>query len=583
MIPKEKIEEVKERSSIVGVISEYMPLTKRGINHVGLCPFHSEKTPSFTVNEAKKIFYCFGCNTTGNAITFVMKKEGLPFPEALRLIARKYGIPVPEERSAAADSREPLYQALKLAVEYFSGELKAPEGRPGKEYLVKRGFDGEIASRFHIGYAPESWDGLVLFLRKRGVAMEAAEKAGLVVRRKDSPGYYDRFRGRLIFPITDSKGRVTGFGGRALDDSALPKYLNSPESPVFRKGETLYGFYQARQSISRENSAIVVEGYFDLLALHKYGFTNSVATMGTALTPEQIRTIKGYTSSVYALFDSDQAGKNAAIRSLGLFLDEEVTCRAILLSEGKDPDEFLASLGPEAMREAIARAQPLMEFFLKELKLKFDLLTPEGKRRYLDGAMPYLSRVRNIAEKGHYAGVAASVLGLPPEVIFSELKMPVGQRRAAKERPSRAREAGANLAEFTILKVILKFPALLDEKVEEAIEAFKDPDLKRIGLVAAGFLKEGKTLDAGALIEALGDERLSGVAAGILFKEDDGFVEAPERMLEDSLKRVLNKGKLKESTREMFSPERIQMLEDMGIPDVASDIKKRTAKTSSEK
>ncbi|MBI5468112.1 MAG: DNA primase [Deltaproteobacteria bacterium] len=579
MIPKEKIEEVKERSSIVGVISEYMPLTKRGINHVGLCPFHSEKTPSFTVNEAKKIFYCFGCNTTGNAITFVMKKEGLPFPEALRSIARKYGIPVPEERSAAADSREPLYQALKLAVEYFSREIKAPEGRPGKEYLVKRGFDGEIASRFHIGYAPESWDGLALFLRKRGVAMEAAEKAGLVIRKKDSSGYYDRFRGRLIFPITDSRGRVTGFGGRALDDSALPKYLNSPESPVFKKGETLYGFYQARQSISRENSAIVVEGYFDLLALHRYGFTNSVATMGTALTPEQIRTIKGHTSSVYALFDSDQAGKNAAIRSLGLFLDEEVTCRAILLSEGKDPDEFLASLGPGAMREAIARAQPLMEFFLKELKLKFDLTTPEGKRRYLDGAMQYLSKVRNVAEKGHYAGVAASALGLPPEVVFSELKMPVGERRAgAGERPSRAREAGANLAEFTILKVILKFPALLDEKVEEAIEAFKDPDLKRIGVAAAGTLKGGKALDAGALIEGLGDERLSGVAAGIIFKEDDGFIEAPERMLEDSLKRVLNKGKLKESTREM-----IQMLEDMGISDVASDIKKRTAKTSSEK
>lgn len=577
MIPKEKIEEVKERSSIVQVVSEYIPLTKRGVNHVGLCPFHSEKTPSFTVNEAKKIFYCFGCNTTGNAITFVMKKEGLAFPEAVRLLARKCGVSLPEDKSTAQDSREPLYQALKLAVEYFSREIKSPEGRPGKEYLVKRGFDGEIASRFHIGYAPESWDGLALFLRKRGVAMEAAEKAGLVVRRKDSPGYYDRFRGRLIFPITDSRGRVTGFGGRALDDSALPKYLNSPESPVFRKGETLYGFYQARQSISKENSVIVVEGYFDLLALHRYGFTNSVATMGTALTSEQIRAIKGYTSSVYALFDSDQAGKNAAIRSLALFLDSDVTCRAVLLSEGKDPDEFLASSGPEAMRVAIAKAPPLMEFFLKELKFKHDLAAPEGKRGYLDGAMPYLSKVKNIAEKGHYAAVAATVVGLPPEAVFSELKIPVGDIKEARRPAPGARHLGAGRAEFTILKVVLKFPALLDEKVEEAIEAFKDQDLKRIGIAAARLLKGGKTLDAGALIEGLGDERLSGVAAGILFKEDDGFIEAPERMLEDSLKRVLNKGRLKESTREM-----IQRLEEMGISDIASDIKKRIAKTSSE-
>jgi len=406
--------------------------------------------------------------------------------------------------------------------------------------------------------------------------MDTAEKAGLGVRRKDSSGWYDRFRGRLIFPITDTRGRVIGFGGRALDDSALPKYLNSPESQVFKKGETLYGFYQAKQSISTENSAIVVEGYFDLLAMHKHGFTNSVATMGTALTPGHIRAIKGYTSSIYALFDSDQAGKNAAIRSLGLFLDEDVTCRAVLLSEGKDPDDFLSTSGPDAMRAAISKAPPLMEFFLSELKLKSDLTTPEGKRRYLDGALPYLEKVKNIAEKGHYAAVAAGPLGLPPEAVFSELKMPVSTKAAAST-PVRARQTGGSLAERTILKVILKFPALLDEKVEEAMQAFKDPDIKRIGAVALRLIKGGKAFDAGALIEGLEDAKLGAVAAAILFKEDDGFVEAPERMLEDSLRSVLNKGKLKESTLEM-----IQRLEELGRSDIASDIKKRVAKTSSE-
>lgn len=578
MIPKEKIEEVKERASIVQVISEYLPLAKRGINHVGLCPFHSEKTPSFTVNEAKKIFYCFGCNSTGNVITFLMKKEGLSFPEAVRSVAKRYGVQLPDEKKATPDSREPIFQALKLSVEYFSRELKGPEGRAGKEYLVKRGFDGEIASRFHLGYAPEKWDGLALFLKQRGISMETAEKAGLVLKRKDSSGYYDRFRGRLIFPITDSKGRVIGFGGRSLDDKSLPKYLNSPESPVFRKGDTLYGFYQAKQSISKEGSAIVVEGYFDLLALHKYGFTNSVATMGTALTTDHIRAIKGYASTVYALFDADQAGKNAAIRGLELFLNEEVTCRAVLLSQGKDPDEFLKASGPEAMREAITKAEPLMEFFLKELKQRFDLKTPEGKRKYLDSALPYLSKVRNIAEKGHYASFAAGVLGLPPEAVFSELKMPGAKRPEDAARPAKDKGAAVPLAELTVLKVILKFPALLDEKVKEAIEAFKDPDLKKIALAAVAFVKDGKELDAESLIEGLGDTELRGLAASILFREDDGFLEAPERMLEDSLARVLNKGKIKETTREM-----IKKLEDMGISDVASEIRKRTAKTSPEK
>ena len=319
-IPKEKIEEVRERASIVQVINEYVPLTKRGHNHVGLCPFHSEKTPSFTVNEEKKIFYCFGCNATGNVITFLMKKDGLAFPEAVRALASRYGIAINESKREAPDDREQIYAALKAASAYFTGVLRASAGDPAKEYLKARGMTGELAKRFHIGYATDKWDGLFNFLKKNGIGAEAACKAGLLVKKDKGPGYYDRFRNRVIFPITDVRGRIIGFGGRALDEKSLPKYLNSPESPVFKKGETLFGLYQAKEAVSKEGYVLVVEGYFDLVALHTHGFLNSVATMGTALTTDHIRTLKGYTSSIYALFDSDEAGKEGrAARPQSLF------------------------------------------------------------------------------------------------------------------------------------------------------------------------------------------------------------------------------------------------------------------------
>lgn len=572
MIPKEKIEEVKDRASIVQVISEYVPLTKRGANHIGLCPFHSEKTPSFTVSEEKKIFHCFGCNATGNVITFVMKKDGLEFPEAVRSIARRCGITIEEEKKGATDFRDSLYKALKISVEYFEHGLKGPEGKSAAEYLKKRGFEGEMVSRFHLGFAPERWEGLAGYLKRKGVSMDVAEKAGLVVKKEN--GHYDRFRGRLIFPITDSKGRVVGFGGRELDGKG-PKYLNSPESPVFKKGETLYGFFQAKQNISKAGAAIVVEGYFDLLALHKYGFTNSVATMGTALTPEHLRALKGYAGAVYVLFDADQAGKNAAIRGLTLFLNEEITCRAVTLSQGKDPDEFLAMNGAEAMKKAIEAAPPLMEFYLKELQKKVDLSTPEGKRKYLNGALDYLLKVKNVAERGHYAGIVASTLGIPPESVYEALKIPEKPAQQGSARKDVLDARNSRLKELTILKVILKHPELYDDKVESAIGAFTDPALKKIGSVASQFLKQGRSLDASAIMEEMGEGDIKASVAELFLKEDDGFVEDPRRMLEDSLKRVLSRGKIKDTTMEM-----IKRLEDTGRSEVASLIKKRIEKGS---
>ncbi len=572
-IPKDKIEEVRERASIVQVVSDYVPLAKRGANHIGLCPFHSEKTPSFTVSEEKKIFYCFGCNATGNVITFLMKKEGLAFPDAVRSLAARYGITITESaRSGAPDKREAVYNALKTAAEYFTAELRASEGARAREYLKARGLTGELAKSFAIGFAPDGWDGLTVHLRRKGVDPEAARSAGLIVKRDKSSGYYDRFRGRVVFPITDMRGRVTGFGGRAMDDKVQPKYLNSPESPVFRKGETLFGLSQAREAIQKEGSVIVVEGYFDLVALVKHGFNNSVATMGTALTPEHVRLLKGYTASIYCLFDADEAGKKAALRGLGLFLNEDVACRAVLLDKGKDPDEFLRLSGPEALREAVREAPTLMEFYLRSLRDGTDIKTPEGKKKYFREALAYLSRIKDVAELGHYASIVASTLGIGVDAVYGEIKGRPGAGGA--ERTKGFRSPAAPKPELIILRVLLKHPALYGPEVDEAIERFTDPGLKEAGRIITGLCREGSALSGGGLLDSVEDDAVKARLAELLLREDDGFVEEPEKMLSDGLKVLLNKGGIKPSTME-FAEWSIRLLEETGKSELARDMKKR--------
>ncbi len=566
-IPKEKIDEVRERANIVQVISEYLPLTKRGQNHLGLCPFHSEKTPSFTVSETKGIYYCFGCNATGNVITFLMKRDGMSFPDAVRSLARRYGITIPEVQRTGPDPRDIIYQALRASMEYFLRELKGPGGDEAREYIKRRGFEGEIAQRFNLGYAPDLWDGLSGFLRKKGVAPDAALSSGVVIKKEK--GFYDRFRGRVIFPITDVRGRIVGFGGRSINGKD-PKYLNSPESQVFKKGETLYGFYQAKQQMASAG-AIFVEGYFDLLALHKHGFTSAVATMGTALTKEHLRLVKAYTNTVYALFDADAAGRNASIRALDIAIDEEMDLRAVTLKGGKDPDEFLVKFGAEAMKEAVAKAEPLMEFFLKDLCGRLDLKTPAGKRKYLDSVVPMLSRIRNVAERGHYAAYVAAVLHIPQESVYEALKIPQGTAEKSGRGTMEAVDPkGARLSELTVLKVMARHPELFSESVSVALESFSDPVLKKAGSIIAGSISQAKPLDAASLMDEAIDEPTRALIAGLLIKDDDGFIEDPARMLDDSLKRLMNKGNIKETTRRM-----IERLEEMGRTEVASDIRKR--------
>ena len=568
MIPKEKIEEVKDRAGIVDIISEYLPLKKRGQNYIGLCPFHSEKTPSFTVSADKKIFHCFGCGESGSVITFIMKKEGIDFLDAVRTLAKRCGVTISDAKKDEPDARGLLFRALKVSAEYFSREFRGGAGKAALLYLKKRGFDDpEVINRFGLGFAPERWEGLTNYMRNRSLPLETGEKAGVIIKKEK--GYYDRFRGRLIFPIMDLKGRVIGFGGRTLG-SGEPKYLNSPETPVFKKGEALYGLHQAKQHIMSEGSVIVVEGYFDLLAMHNNGFKNSVATMGTALTAAHLRVLKGLAPLVYVLFDSDDAGRKAAIRSLDLFISEEMPCRAIILRNAKDPDELILKEGREAMKAAVSKAEPLMEFYLNEVRKKVDISTPEGKSRYLDDAMAYISRIRNVAERDHYAAFVAATLGIPAGSVYEALKNRQKKGPAGKALKGAVNHGSSNLTELTILKVILEFPELYDEMVEAAISAFNDPALRDAGRAVVQALRAGSAINAGALIEAANGEEAKSRIAGLLFTDDNGFIEAPEKMLEDSLKRLFGKSRIKAATEEM-----IKKLEDSGRGEIARDMKKR--------
>ena len=579
MIPKDTIEEIRERASIVEVVSRYVELRKRGANYTGLCPFHTEKTASFTVNEDKKLFHCFGCQATGSVFDFLMKHDGLDFPEAARSLARSFGVTIVEEkggRGAQSKGPSPVDVANKTALDFFVGELKEGGGEKARSYLKERGYGIEVADDFRLGYAPDGWDGLLKYLKSKGVETAAAEKAGLIVK-KDKGGYYDRFRDRLIFPITDVRGKVIAFGGRAFGD-AQPKYLNSPESAVFKKGEVLYGLYKARPAISKEGYVIVVEGYFDLIALHAAGFINVVATMGTALTGAHVERVKNYARSggVYTLFDGDAAGRKATLRGLDLFLLQDVKARVITLADGVDPDDFIKEAGPDGMKKAVKDAVPLFGFYLSELRGVHDLKTADGKGDFLNDAIAHLIKIKNVAVMGHWAGEVARLLSINVKSVYGALEAVAGGRGSKESKPAEAVKGrikkGTRKAEATLLTVLLKKPELLTEEAKHALTCFDDPFFKK---VAELVIDAGPSLNPSALLDSATDDEVKGWIGEALMKGDKGFVEEAEKMAEDCIKKVLTAGKPKEATMRV-----IEKLREGGY-DVDDEIKGKPGTDSS--
>ncbi|CUS98680.1 DNA primase [Candidatus Kryptobacter tengchongensis] len=434
-IPEDKIEEIRIAVDIVDYINQFVPLRKVGKNYVGLCPFHTEKTPSFTVSPDKQLYHCFGCGAGGNVFNFVMQYEKVSFFEAVKKIAEYVGVelPKPERKERWVETEfEELYEANQFAKEFFIRNLmKTTEGKKAIEYLYKRGINDATIRNFELGYSPEQWDALVQYAIKQNFSLESLEKAGVVARREDGT-YYDRFRGRVIFPIFSITGRTIAFGGRRLkDDENVPKYINSPETKVYTKGKVLYGLYQGKEAIRRKGYAILVEGYMDCISLFQAGIENVVASGGTALTEEQVRLISNYTNTIYFLYDADSAGAKAMMRGIDLMLAQGLDVYIVKLPEGEDPDSFIKKNPISEFNKLIENAVNFVEFkALTYQQLgKFD--DPNVKVKAIRSLVESISKIPDELKRNVFIREISSKYKIPERLLANEVESII--LRARKE------------------------------------------------------------------------------------------------------------------------------------------------------
>ncbi|MBP8696139.1 MAG: DNA primase [Syntrophobacterales bacterium] len=509
-IPEDRIEEIRNRVNIVDLVSEYVTLKKAGRNYLGLCPFHKEKTPSFTVNAEKQIYHCFGCGEGGNAFSFLMKISNLTFPEAVRHLAGKSGVALPSreftpEEKSHRDLREILIRANRLAAAYYEKTLRSAAGARGREYLEKRGIRPDVVETFRLGYAPEGWRGLRDHLQREKISLKHAEQAGLLVARGDGDGY-DRFRGRLMFPIEDINGSVVAFGGRIIGDGE-PKYLNSPESAVYVKGRNLYGLSRAKHAIRKDETLIIVEGYFDLLALWNAGLSNVVATLGTALTREQVDLIRRYTGSVAVTFDTDAGGKAALERSMSLFLERGLKAKAVVLPEGKDPDEFVSRHGRDAFLEEIRRARALVDYYIDEVIGTGRSL--DERRDAWKAALPFMAGIADPVERGQFMQRVAERLGVDEGLVRREVSRLEAAQRQPESPPARRTTGPVDPVELNLVRMMIENPArVLEIDRENLLACFTSGPLKSLGESIVESHRKGQPARLAELIERVGDREV---------------------------------------------------------------------------
>ena len=447
--PREIIDEVRMQNDIVEVISQYVPLKQKGSSYFGLCPFHNEKTASFSVNSEKQFYYCFGCGAAGNVFSFLMEMENLDFPEAMKKLAERAHITLPEpEKSAqviaAEQTKQRLFDIHTAAGRYFYDCLQEKQGEQARAYLAKRQMDPRMARKFGIGYSPDSYDALFKHLKEKGFTLSDILKSGLVLENKDGKGYHDRFRGRLMFPIFDVQGRVVGFGGRILAKGE-PKYLNSPETILFSKSRNLYGLNFAKAAKKRE--LILVEGYMDMLSIYQAGFKNVVASLGTAFNNDHARTLKRFADDVILLYDSEEAGTNAALRAIPVLVKNGFRVKVTQVPDGKDPDEFIKSKGAAEFSKLLINAVHYISFEIACIQRKYNLKNPEHRVRFATEAAETLAKLDSEIERNVYLGEVSRVTGVEEEAIRSEIRKLMRKEDEAFRKEAEKRQQ--NLKNYT--------------------------------------------------------------------------------------------------------------------------------------
>ncbi|MGB9293391.1 MAG: DNA primase [Desulfobaccales bacterium] len=544
-IPEDKLLEIKDAARIEEVVGQYVQLTQKGKNLLGLCPFHADTSPSFTVAPEKGIFHCFGCGAGGNVFSFLMQHQRLSFPEAVQELARRYGIPLTVKELGPEGSRETrkrtlAYEINQVAAGFYEATLKSAAGRPGREYLAKRELTAEVIQTFHLGYAPDEWDSLRRHLQSRGLSLEVAQEAGLLAPRSGG-GFYDRFRNRIIFPICDRQSRVLAFGGRIIGQGE-PKDLNSPETQLYHKGRTLYGLPQAAEALRQTGVALVVEGYLDLISLQTRGIANVLATLGTALTREQVRLLKNLAPKVVLVYDGDAAGIKAMQRAFPLFAQESVPVRALALPPGQDPDDYARSRGVEIFKTAWEEAQPWFTFLLEGL-ISSHGLEVEGRVRILEELRPFFQAIADPVEQDLWLKTAAQRLGVDERVLKQSLAS-FATITASRLSP---RAAVAISLERGLLRWVLGHPlAVALNDLEQWAPEFEDGELQEVMLLIIECYREHGKLDHGLLVQRVERENLRQLICALTFTEEEECGLSPD-LLADHWRRDLQVRRLKKA------------------------------------
>jgi DNA primase len=548
MYSEDVIRRVRDSINVYDLISGYVALKKTGKNWLGLCPFHSEKTPSFNVNTEKQIFHCFGCGVGGDVFKFVELQEGLNFPEAIKTLAARSGITLPQDTrdlrqdKRSEDEKKTLLKIVAEATEFFKKELAGPAGSTAREYLRKRGVSDAIIREFALGYVRPEWDGLLKHLKHLNYTPSQMERAGLVVKRSEGEGYYDRFRGRIIFPIRDMTGQVIAFGGRVMDDS-LPKYLNSSETALYSKSNVLYGLDMAKDHGRKQGYFIIVEGYLDAIACHQYGIRNAVATLGTALTDGHLRLMRRFADKLVLIFDPDPAGVKASLRGFDLFVSSSMKVNVVSLPGGDDPDTFLQKQGQEAFAARLRESSKFMDFVIEQVVKSSPSRSIDEKRDKAEEMLSYISRLPSGIERDHYLKKTAEILDLDETVLRQEMPKqtmklpfaPAGGTAPAAPAAGRRRPR----AEEILIHLMLKDEEIgrgLKDRIEP--RDFTDPLFQRVVERIFKMLDEQGKLDTGALLREE-DEELKNLISH--YAVLDMVYEDPEKSFQDCVEVIKQK------------------------------------------